>query len=138
MTREGRTPRRSGVTWPPPVQPTPELVASAVERFYALMLGDPLLRPWFVGIDIVALRSHVTEFLLIALGSGRHQTSRPQAMRDRLESAHRGLGIDDEAFDRSVTHLATALRHIGMTGCQLDEAVAVVAALRPHVVDPVR
>lgn len=123
------------VSWPPPVQPTPEVIARAVQEFYVRVLRDPSLAAWFDGVDVSALRAHQTEFLLSALAGAPGQATRPDRMRRRLERAHRGLGIDGSAFERALGHLEDALRHIGMTGCQLDGALDLVRGLRPHVVD---
>ena len=106
------------------------IVTPAVALFYRRVLDDPELSSYFAGTDMSRLRSHQQAFLTAALGGPTMFCGRP------IEIAHKGLGIDDSAFDAMVDHLIGALRDLG-----LDERTAVDVApelehLRAKIVDP--
>src|SRR3954447_25671003 len=105
------------VTGCPPADPTGEpslyeriggddIVRPAVRLFYQRMLADSLLSGYFTGVDIPRLRAHQRAFVSAALGGPRLFVGRP------LEMAHRGLGIDDLAFDAMVDHLVGTFRDL--------------------------
>jgi hemoglobin len=75
-----------------------------VDYFYAQVLLDPSLAPWFRGIDVRALRNHQVQFLSALLG-GPAYTGRS------LAEAHKGLGVTPEAFEKVAQHLSQALSH---------------------------
>jgi hemoglobin len=104
-------------------------VRSVVDRFYELVLIDPLLRPYFSGIDLAALRRHQVLFLSQVAGGPSMYDGRTMA------EAHAGRGIDDEPFDRVATHLAEALRDHGVDGAEIDEVLDAVGGLRGAVVE---
>lgn len=103
------------------------LLATAVGRFYDLVLADPALAGWFEGIDMARLRRHQAEFLGSALDGG--------TSRFDLRRAHRGLGIDDAAYDRVCTHLLAAVATVGVGEGYLEELRRAVEGLRDQVVE---
>ena len=107
-------------------------VRSVVDRFYELVLIDPLLRPYFAGTDLAALRRHQALFLSQVAGG-------PTAYDGRtMVEAHAGRGIDDEAFGRVATHLAEALREHGVGVAEIDEVLDAVGGQRDAVVERAR
>lgn len=112
-----------------------EYVRRVVVELYRRVLADPVLAPWFEGVDLGSLRAHQTEFLLAALGAAPDQVSRPERLRARLRDAHRGLAIDHHAYDRAVGHLEAALTATGMGAEQCGEVLGVVRGLAPQVVE---
>lgn len=83
-------------------------VAAAVDSFYDRMLADPLIAPWFDGMDVESIKSHQRAFLTVALGG-------PEAYDGRsMRSAHSGLSITDEAYSRTIEHLSGALTDLGV------------------------
>ncbi|SCX38000.1 hemoglobin [Klenkia marina] len=106
---------------------SPSLLDTAVERFYALVVADPQLAPWFTGVDVDRLRRHQAEFLGAALDGG--------STRFDLRRTHAGLGIDDAAYDRLVAHLAAALAEVGVDEGHVRELAALVDGLRDQVVE---
>lgn len=97
-------------------------ISVAVTVFYNRVTADPDLEPWFSGIDLDRLKGHQRAFLTAALGG-------PDVFSGRsMQSAHAGLGITIEAFDRVLEHLAYTLFDLGLGR---DQVAAIVDGLRP-------
>jgi hemoglobin len=103
-------------------------VGATVEELYARVLGDPLVAPYFAGLDMDRQRHHMRAFIATALG-GTHQYQG----RD-MATAHAGLGITGRAFDRVAEHLAGALGTLGVPSAQVKSILARVAPLRDEIV----
>lgn len=104
-------------------------VRSVVDRFYELVLIDPLLRPYFAGIDITRLRRHQALFLSQVAGGPTGYDGRAMA------EAHAGRGISEDAFGRVATHLVEALREHRVPDAEIGEVVAAVTGLHDDVVE---
>jgi hemoglobin len=105
-----------------------ESVAAAVDIFYARVLDDSLLAPWFAGTDMRRQKAHMRAFLAVALGGADLYRGRD------MGAAHAGLGVTDEAFDRVVSHLVATLTELSVP-LELIEAIgAKIAPLRAVVV----
>ena len=105
-------------------------VGATVEELYARVLGDPLVAPYFAGLDMNRQRHHMRAFIATALG-GTHVSVPPA--RD-MASAHAGLGITDREFDRVTEHLAGALGTLGVPSEQVKSILARIAPLRDEIV----
>ena len=104
-------------------------IRSVVDRFYELVLVDPVLRPFFAGVDLARLRRHQALFISQVAGGPADYDGREMVV------AHAGRGIDDDAFDRVATHLVESLREHGVRPAEIDEVVAAVGGLRGEVVE---
>ena len=102
---------------------------AVVDRFYELVLLDPVLRPYFAGVDLGRLRRHQALFLGQVTGGPREYDGWTMA------EAHSGRGIDDQAFDRVALHLAEALRDHGVGETDIREVAVAVAGLRDKIVE---
>ncbi len=105
-----------------------DAVKPAVDLLYRRVLEDPLLARFFDGVDIARLRAHQRAFVTAVLGGPELFVGRP------LEVAHRGLDIDDLAFDGMVDHMVAALRDLGVDDETAAEVVEKLEVLRPKVV----
>ena len=103
-------------------------VSAAVEELYRRVLGDTSLAPFFAGIDMVGQKHHMRAFLATALGGTHVYEGRDMA------TAHAGLGITDQDFDRVTGHLAGALHTLGVPADQVEVILARVAPLRADIV----
>ena len=99
----------------------------AVDQFYARVIGDPELAPFFAHVDVRRLRAHQKAFLAMALGGPRRHAGRG------LAEAHRHLAIDDHHVDLVAGHLAAVLAGLGVTPALIDEVVSAVDGLRGEV-----
>jgi len=103
-------------------------VSAAVEELYVRVLEDPGLAPFFADVDMAGQKHHMRAFLATALGGTHVYEGRDMA------TAHAGLGITSPDFDRVMTHLAGALRTLGVPAEQVTTILARVAPLRDDIV----
>lgn len=105
-------------------------VAAAVDVFYDKVLADPLLSPYFEGLDMKRQKAHQRAMLTAAFGG-------PNAYQGRdLTTAHAGLveqGVGDAHFDAVVGHLAATLQELGVAEAEVAEAGAVAESVRDAV-----
>ncbi|MDZ5809752.1 group 1 truncated hemoglobin [Halorubrum sp. AD140] len=105
-----------------------EAVEAVVSDFYDRVFADPLLEPYFEGIDREALYTHQVQFVSAVAGG-------PVSYEGAdMRTAHEGMGITEEAFDRVATYLAEALRENGVAGEHVEAILEEVGALEPAVV----
>ncbi len=105
-------------------------VSAAVDVFYDKVLADPLLAPYFEGLDMMRQKGHQRAMLTAAFGG-------PNAYAGRdLTSAHAGIverGVGDAHFDAVVGHLAATLVELGVPAAEVQEAGAVAESVRDAV-----
>jgi len=105
-----------------------ESVAAAVDLFYCRATADPVLAPYFEGLELRRLKAHMRAFLAVALGG-------PEIYRGRdMQAAHAGLGITHEAFNRVIGHLVATLVELGVPDGIIVAIGAKVEPLRAMVV----
>lgn len=78
-------------------------IADLVDAFYLRVLADPLLAPFFEGIEEGRLRRMQREFFAAALGGPIGYTGRP------LRTIHAPLGIRTRHLARFLDHLTATL-----------------------------
>ena len=103
-------------------------LVAAVDVFFARLLDDPVLGPFFPGGVDVTHRRFVVTFLGEALGGPERYHGRD------LGNAHSHLGITDALFDRTAAHLDATLEELGLPRRLVDAIIGVVAGLRPTIV----
>jgi hemoglobin len=102
----------------------------AVDRFYARVLADPQLAPFFAATDLKRLAAHQRAFFAMALGG-------PARYRGRdMRAAHAGRGITEEHFDRVAHHLGATLAELGVSEELRREVLTGIAPLRAEVAPP--
>ncbi|HLH85102.1 MAG TPA: group 1 truncated hemoglobin [Trebonia sp.] len=103
-------------------------VRAAVDDFYARVLADPRLAPFFSGTDMNRLKAHQRSFIAAAIGG-------PEVFSGRdMASAHAGLGIADADFDAVVGHLVGTLSGLGVPADVTGQIGSALAPLRPDIV----
>ncbi|MBI5105337.1 MAG: group 1 truncated hemoglobin [Solirubrobacterales bacterium] len=105
-----------------------EAIATAVDRFYARVLADDLLAPYFTTTDMARQKTHMRAFLAVALGGPQIYAGRDMA------TAHAGLRITDVAFDRVVVHLVATLASLGVAAATIEAIGGHLAPLRRQIV----
>lgn len=104
-------------------------IREAVDRFYVRVLADDELAPYFTDTEMAALKRHQVLLLSQVLGG-------PAAYDGReLADAHRGLGITEAHYDRVVGHLVSVLDELGADDEAIAAAGAVVAGVKPDIVE---
>jgi hemoglobin len=103
-------------------------VRAAVDDFYARVLADPQLAPFFAGTDLGRLKAHQRSFIAAALGG-------PEVFSGRdMASAHAGLAVSDADFDAVVAHLADTLTGLGVDQETIARIGGALAPLRADIV----
>jgi hemoglobin len=104
-------------------------IREAVDRFYALVLADAELAPYFTGSDVAQVKRHQVLLLSQVLGG-------PAAYEGRdLGVAHRGLGITGGHYDQVIAHLVSVLVELGADDEAIAAAGEVVAGVKPDIVE---
>src|SRR3954468_5171216 len=102
-------------------------VAAAVDLFYCGATADPVLAPYFEGLDMRRQKAHMRAFLAVALGG-------PDIYRGRdMAAAHAGLALTHEAFTRVGGHLVATLVGLDVPDERIVAIGAKVEPLRPMV-----
>ncbi|MDX2052227.1 MAG: GAF domain-containing protein [Polyangiaceae bacterium] len=106
-----------------------DIIRAAVDAFYERVLADEELAPYFEDANMKGLKKKQTIFLSQALGG-------PQKYRWRdMRTAHAGMNITAEHFDRVAEHLVATLTGLGVNMPTVNKILAVVAPLKNDIVD---
>lgn len=103
-------------------------VSAAVDGLYARLLADPVLAPYFAHTDMARQKRHMRAFMAVALGGADLYAGRD------MRSAHAGLRITDDTFDRVVAHLVDTLASLDVPTDIIEAIGAKLAPLREQVV----
>jgi len=104
-------------------------ISEVVEQFYARVLDDDELAPYFTDVDVAAVKRHQVLLLSQVLGGPSEYTGRD------LGVAHRGLGITSDHYDKVVGHLVAVLTELGADDELLAAAGGVVASVKGDIVE---
>ncbi len=105
-----------------------DAVRAAVGLLYQRILADRRLAPYFQGVDMRRLETHMRGFFALALGGPDLYAGRD------LSAAHAHLGISEAHFDAVAAHLVTTLTDLGVPD-ELNQVItARVDSLRPQIV----
>lgn len=99
-----------------------------VDDFYARVLADPLLEPFFAGINMPRLKGRQVEFFTMALGGPPVYTGRPMA------EVHAGRGIESRHFAAVAGHLSDSLLAAGVPPEITEQIIGAVATLEGDIV----
>ncbi|GLY66762.1 group I truncated hemoglobin [Amycolatopsis taiwanensis] len=105
-----------------------EALITVVDDFYDRVLADPGLAGYFTGSNMSRLKGRQVEFFAAALGGPDHYGG--QSMKD----VHRGMGIDQPAFDRVAELLSDSLLDAGVTDQTVKEIIGAIAPLSKDIV----
>ncbi|MCZ6673358.1 MAG: methyl-accepting chemotaxis protein [Verrucomicrobia bacterium] len=104
-------------------------IKAAVEGLYDRVLGDPLLQPFFVNIDMPRLKAKQVTFLSQALG-GPAQYQGPG-----MKQAHAHLLIEEPHFTRVAEHLVQTFTALQVPQPLMDQIVTLVSPLASDIVN---
>lgn len=106
-------------------------VMAACQAFYSRLSDDPLLAPFFEGMDLAALTAKQVGFLSRAFDGPEEFHGRP------LRQAHARLvrdhGLTDLHFDRVARHLSEVLVGLSVPLDLVAEVAEIVERTRPLV-----
>jgi len=107
-------------------------VAAVVNLLYDRIIKDPLLLPFFDGIDVRRQKSKQVAFLsTVFSGPPRHSG-------EDLREAHRHLvarGLSDQHFDAIADHLQSTLQELSVPATLVEEIMAIVESTRKDVLN---
>jgi hemoglobin len=103
-------------------------VRAAVDDFYARVLADPQLAPFFADVNLQHLKAHQRAFIAAAIGGSEIYEGRDMA------AAHAGLAITDADFDAVVAHLVDTLSGLGVPEQTIGQIGGALAPLRSEIV----
>jgi len=103
-----------------------EGVAAMVDRFYARVIADPELRPYFDHVALDHLRRMQIELFSAALGGPTLFTGRT------VIHAHQGLHITRLHFQSFVAHLFATLADLAL---REDERYAIISRINTYADD---
>lgn len=103
-------------------------ILALVDAFYARVLNDPELAPFFAAVPLDRLRRMQHEFFCAALGGPLEYSGRSIAL------VHFGRGIERRHFARFVGHLLATLRDRGLEEADADAVIRKISAYAPEVI----
>ena len=105
-------------------------IGAALDRFYPKVLADPLMSPYFEGVDMAHLKRMGQAFLAMAFG-GPNAYGGPG-----LRAIHEGprrKGMNDTVFDRFMFHFGATLKELGVPDDKLAQVAAIAEGARADV-----
>jgi hemoglobin len=106
-----------------------DALEAVVAGFYEKVLADPLLVPFFRGVQMSRQHERQVTFFTMALGG-------PAIYRGKdMKTTHRGMGIKDAHFDAVAGHLVATLHEAEVPPALIDRIVATIAPLRAQIVE---
>jgi hemoglobin len=106
-------------------------VEACVNGFYDRILGDPNLKDFFVGTSVQRLKTHQKTFFKVVFTSIPDDMDVPRLILTKHERLFQEKGLDETHFDLVAGHLVATLASLGIDQALIDEAVGIVATLRP-------
>jgi len=107
---------------------------AAVDLFYERLVADERLKPFFAGINIKLLKWHQYNFMNIAFTKIPEGLDVPLLICTKHERLFQ-MGMSETHFDIVAGHFIETLKALGVTQPLIDEAVGVIAPLRPVFVE---
>eukprot|EP00978_Attheya_sp_CCMP212_P018295 scaffold49887_cov48-Attheya_sp.AAC.2 len=106
-------------------------VHAAVDVFYKRILEDLKLVRFFEGVDMERLKKHQMEFISFAFTNEPEYVSGHEFMMEAHMKLFEKYGLNETHFDLIAAHFHATLTSLGLSPELVDEAVDVVATLRP-------
>ncbi|WP_280417329.1 group I truncated hemoglobin [Nocardia carnea] len=104
-----------------------EALETVVEDFYARVLADEVLQPFFTGINMSRMKGRQVEFFAAALGGP------DPYIGASMKQVHQGRGITRYHFDLVACHLTDALTGAGVPAELVAEIIAAVSPLAAEI-----
>ncbi|WP_395746760.1 group 1 truncated hemoglobin [Prosthecobacter sp.] len=104
-----------------------EMISALVPAFYARVLADAELGPFFRHTELEKLHAMQREFFVMATGGPLQYSGRP------LAHAHHGRGITRHHFGLFTGHLLETLQDMGVTQEEADEVIQRINAVTNEI-----
>lgn len=109
-----------------------DAIAAVVDDFIGRLATDPKLGKFFAGHSqdsIKKIRQHIVDQLCNATGGPCYYTGRD------MKTSHAGLGITEDDWNISVTHLVATLDKFKVPQQEKDEVIGAIASLKDQIVE---
>ncbi len=103
------------------------MISALVPAFYARVLADAELGPFFRHTELEKLHAMQREFFVMATGGPLQYSGRP------LAHAHHGRGITRHHFGLFTGHLLETLQDMGVTQEEADEVIQRINAVTNEI-----
>ena len=107
-------------------------VVAVVNLLYDRIIKDPLLLPFFDGIDLRRQKSKLVAFLSTVFGGSTRYSG------EDLRQAHGHLvarGLSDQHFDAIADHLQSTMEELSVPATLVEEIMAIVETTRNDVLN---
>jgi len=107
-------------------------VRAVLDAFYPRVIADPMLSPFFLGVDLERLKKTQEGFLSMALGGPNTYAGRG------LHDGHartRRRGANEEVFDHFLVIFSGVLVDLGVPEGKRREVIAIVEDARGQVLN---
>lgn len=105
-------------------------IGAALDAFYARVGDDPVVSPYFEGVNMGGLKAHVGSFFAMALGGPSDYHGRD------LRTAHarpRAMGLDESTMEVFLGHFRAVLEIFGVPVDRVDAVMAIADGARGEV-----
>lgn len=106
-------------------------VTAAVNKMYDKILTDPILEPFFLGLNMANQRRSQMAFMVTAMGGPHNYTG--QDMTRAHAKLVKDKGLSDVHFDAVVGHLKEALTELKVPASLIGEVLTLVGTTRDAV-----
>jgi hemoglobin len=109
-----------------------DVIAAFTDQWLGLVLGDPLLAPYFRGMSNDTkgkARQLIVDFIAASTGGPTIYTGRD------MKILHEGLGISRGEYDAIMRHAATTLEALGVGAQAKDDVLAWMASLEGDMIE---
>ncbi len=104
-----------------------EGITEFVAKLIDLHMKNELVKPFFEGVDMEALTTHLVDF--IGAGTGGAETYRGRSVLD----SHAGMGITPEVFRAALDDIAAAAQAVGWGAGEQGEFKRLILSMRGEV-----
>lgn len=101
---------------------------AVVDNFYARVLLDQALAPYFARTPMAELRKHQVDFLSCVVSGSDYKGK-------SMAEAHKNMRISEEHFGRVAGHLVAALEHGGVDSAIKDKLVSAALGLKNEIIN---
>jgi hemoglobin len=109
-----------------------DVIAAFTDHWLGLVLGDPLLAPYFRGMSNDTkgkARQLIVDFTAASTGGPTIYTGRD------MKTLHEGLGISREEYDALLQHAKTTLDAVGAGDQEKDDVLRWMTSLKGEMVE---
>ena len=109
-----------------------DAIAAVVDDFVMQLATDPSMSAFFKGHSedsIKRIRMHIIDFICNAAGGPCAYTGRD------MKTAHKGLGITEAQWEKSVEYLKNTLNKFKVAGKEQNELLAAVSSVKNDIVE---